>query len=55
MKVAQKDKKTGYEIQIFNDHLEAGKKLGIHPSNILACLKKEVNSAGGYRWEWVEF
>lgn len=54
-KVAQIDKKTGFEIQIFDSHLDASKKLGINPANILACLKGSIPSSGGFFWKYSDF
>lgn len=53
-KVAQICKKTGFELQIFDSHLDAGKKLSLNPSNILKVLHNGEGSCGGYYWKYFE-
>lgn len=45
--------KTGKEI-ICNSVKEAGKLLGIYPTNVSKALHKKIKSAGGFYWNFTE-
>ena len=42
----------GDYVASFNDHIEAGHKLGIKTSDILRVLKGQRKSAHGYQWSY---
>ena len=40
--------------QVFKSITEAAKICNSYSSNIVRCLKKSRNTAGGYHWEYYE-